>query len=147
MKKLLQKNKKAYFDYTIEESLECGIELLSYEIKSIIEGRFNLKGCFAKIIKNEVHIFDMHVAHYKNLHRTELLEEYRPRKLLLHKKQINKYKETLKKSQGFTLIPLEVYTNDKGKCKVLLGLCKGKKLFDKRATEKAKDILRDSQAL
>jgi SsrA-binding protein len=145
--KTLQKNKKAYFDYFIEESLECGIELLSYEIKSIIEGHFNLKGSFAKIIKNEVYIFDMHVKHYKNLHRTELLEEYRPRKLLLHKKQINKFKETLKKSQGFTLVPLEVYTNNTGKCKVLLGLCKGKKLYDKRATEKEKDTLRDSRYL
>ena len=145
LNRALQKNKKAYFDYFVLETLECGIQLQSYEIKSIIEGNFNIKGSFSKIVKNEVYIFDMHVKHYKNIHKTELLEQYRPRKLLLHKKQTNKFKETMKKSQGLTLIPLEVYLNEAGICKILLGLCKGKKLYDKRATEKAKDILRDSQ--
>lgn len=142
---LIQENKKARFDYSVEESIECGIELVSYEIKSISAGNLNLKTSFAKIVKNEVFIFDMHVKRLESAVQYLKIEEYRPRKLLLHKKQIQKLKETIQKNQGYTLVPLSIYFNDSGKCKVQLGLCKGKKLHDKRASLKEKDLKRESQ--
>lgn len=141
----LQKNSKAFFDYTILDEYECGIVLQGYEIKTISDGLFNLKGSFAKIVKDEVFVFDMHVSVMTSVHKSEVLDVLRPRKLLLHKSQINKLKDFLKKTPGSTLVPLSVYKNENGKCKVLLGMCTGKKLYDKREALKERDLKRESQ--
>lgn len=138
IKKLIHKNKKAYFDYEIIEDLEVGIMLKGCEIKSIRNSNVNLKGSFAKIIKGECFVFDMHVSKYENINSWDKnIEEKRERKLLLNKSEIIKYKSKLEEL-GYSLIPLNIYINQKNKCKMTLGLCKGKKLYDKRETLKRK---------
>ena len=121
------KNKKAYFDYNILEELEAGIALSGTEIKSIRRGSVDLKDTFAKY--EEGNIFNH--------------EERRTRKLLLHKKEILKLKEKVK-LEGLTIIPLKLYFQ-KNKVKVLIGIAKGKKLYDKRATLKEKDLKREAR--
>ena len=122
-------NKKAYHDYFVEERYECGIALFGTEVKSIRLGKVNLKESWAQVRKSEVWVEGMHISPYEqgNIFNRNPL---RPRKLLLHKKEIRKL-DTLVMRQGYTLIPLEVYLKD-GRMKVQLGLCKGKQLHDKR---------------
>ena len=134
------KNKKAYFDYTILESIEAGISLVGTEIKSIRKGSVDLKDTFITIKNNEAFILNMYIAKYEegNIFNHD---ERRTRKLLLHKKEIQKLKEKVS-TEGLTLIPLKLYFH-KNHVKVLVGLCKGKKLYDKRQDMKAKDAKRD----
>ncbi len=134
------KNKKAYFDYTILENLEAGISLTGTEIKSIRKGSVDLKDTFVTIKNNEAYIINMYIAKYEqgNIFNHE---ERRTRKLLLHKKEILKLKEKIK-TEGLTLIPLKLYFK-KNKVKILVGTCKGKKLYDKRAALKEKDLKRE----
>jgi SsrA-binding protein len=141
--KEIQTNKKAFFDYEILSKLEVGIELQSYEIKQIVNKKCNIKGSFAKIINNEVFLFGMHIEKFDNAVFYISIEEARTRKLLLHKKEIKRLVEEIKLNQHLTLIPLAVYINDLGKAKITLGLCKGKKDYDKRQTIKEKDIKRN----
>lgn len=132
-------NRKASFNYFIEEKIECGIELNGCEVKSIREGSCNIKDSYAYIRNNEVFLINMFIKKYKEgsiFNR----EETRKRKLLLHKNEIKKLRDKCEK-EGYTLIPLKVYFN-KNKVKIELGVCKGKKLFDKRETIKEKDIKR-----
>jgi SsrA-binding protein len=137
---MVQKNKSITFEYEILSVLEVGIELKSYEVKQIASNLCNIKGSFAKIINGEVFLFDMHIPVYSQSVFYERLEEKRVRKLLLHKKQIRRLFNEMKVNQSLTLIPSEIYINDKGKCKLTLCLCKGKKLYDKRADQREKDI-------
>jgi SsrA-binding protein len=137
---MIQKNKSITFEYEILSVLEVGIELKSYEVKQIASNLCNIKGSFAKIINGEVFLFDMHIPVYSQSVFYERLEEKRVRKLLLHKKQIRRLFNEMKVNQSLTLIPSEIYINDKGKCKLTLCLCKGKKLYDKRADQREKDI-------
>jgi SsrA-binding protein len=137
-----QKNRSITFEYEILSSIEAGIELKSYEIKQIASNHCNIKGSFAKIINNEVFLFDMHIPVYAQAVFYERLDEKRVRKLLLHKKQIKKLHNEMKVNQALTLVPADIYINDKGKCKLTLCLCKGKKLHDKRADIKERDIKR-----
>lgn len=132
-------NRVAKHDYFIVEEIECGIVLTGTEIKSIRKGECNIKDSYGIIKKNEVFLLNMFVSPYKegNLFNHK---ETRTRKLLLHKKEILKLNNKIK-LEGFTLIPLKLYLKD-GKCKVLLGLCKGKKNYDKRETIKERDIKR-----
>ena len=133
-------NRKARHNYFIEEEIECGIELLGNEVKSIREGSCNIKDSYAKIKNNEVFVINIFIKKYS--HSSFFNEsETRSRKLLLHKKEIKKLKEKLEK-QGYTLIPLKIYFNKDNRAKLLLGLCKGKKNYDKRETLKEKDIKR-----
>lgn len=133
-------NRKAKFDYFIEEEIECGIELLGNEVKSIREGSCNIKDSYAIIRHNEVYVINMFVKKYS--HSSIFTEsETRTRKLLLHKKEIQKIKQKLEK-EGYTLIPLKIYFNKSNKAKLLLGICKGKKNYDKRETIKERDIKR-----
>ena len=127
--KVIATNKKAYHDYFVEERYECGIALFGTEVKSIRLGKVNLKESWAQVRKSEVWVEGMHISPYEqgNIFNRNPL---RPRKLLLHKKEIRKL-DTLVMRQGYTLIPLEVYLKD-GRMKVQLGLCKGKQLHDKR---------------
>lgn len=134
-------NRKAKFNYFIEEEIECGIELLGSEVKSIREGSCNIKDSYARVKRNEVFIINMFIKRYSHTSEEFSKDETRERRLLLHKKQILKLKEKTTK-EGYALIPLKVYFNDKNKAKVLLGICKGKKNYDKRETIKERDIKR-----
>lgn len=130
-------NRKARFSYFVEEEIECGIELFGTEVKSIREGSCNIKDSYAYIRNNEVFVINMFIKKYKEgniFNRDEL----RQRKLLLHKKEILKLKQKIER-EGYTLIPLKVYFK-RNKVKILLGVCKGKKNYDKREALKDKDI-------
>ncbi len=134
-------NRRAHHDYFIDETIECGIVLTGTEIKSIRNGSANIKDSYAIIRNNEVILLNMFVSEYKegNIYNHK---ETRDRKLLLHKKEILKLKQKIEK-EGYTLIPLKIYFNKSNKAKVLLGVCKGKKNYDKRETIKERDIKRD----
>ena len=132
-------NRKARFNYFIIEEIECGIELFGSEVKSIRNGNCNIKDSYGVIRNNEVYLINMFIKNYKEASIFNK-EETRKRKLLLHKKEIIKLKEKIEK-EGYTLIPLKVYFN-KNKVKVLLGLCKGKKTYDKREVLKEKEMKR-----
>lgn len=133
-------NRKARHDYFIEEVLECGIVLTGTEIKSIRQGQANLKDSYAYIRANEVFVLNMFISPYKegNIFNHE---ETRSRKLLLHKKEIQKLKVKIEQ-EGYTLVPLKLYFV-RGKAKIALGICKGKKNYDKRETIKERDLKRE----
>lgn len=137
-------NRKARHDYFIEEEYECGIALTGTEIKSIRSGSCNLKDSYAIVRKGEVFILNMFIAPY---HEGNIFnhQETRTRKLLLHKKEIQKLDQKIK-LQGYTLIPLKLYFHH-NRAKILLGLCKGKKNFDKREAMKEKDLKREMQRI
>lgn len=137
---VLAKNKKAYHDYFIEEKLEAGIELLGTEVKSVKAGKISIKESFVRIIRNEVFIMNMHITPYEfgNINN---VPESRVRKLLLSRREINKWEAKIKE-QGYTIVPLSVYTKQR-LVKVEIALAKGKKLHDKRETLKRKDIDRN----
>lgn len=132
-------NRKAKYNYFIEDEYECGIELFGNEVKSIREGTCNIKDSYAVIRKGEVYLINMFVKTYEKT-GAFIKEETRTRKLLLHKKEILKLRDKIDK-ESFTLIPLKIYFKN-NKVKVLLGLCKGKKNYDKRETIKERDIKR-----
>lgn len=133
------KNRKAYFDYFIEKEIECGIVLSGTEIKSIRKGSANLKDTYARIKNGEVFVINMYIAPYEEGNRYNVPER-RERKLLLKRNEIVKLKSEVMKD-GYSLIPLKLYF--KGNyAKILLGLCKGKKLYDKRESIKERDIKR-----
>lgn len=136
------KNRKAYFDYFIEREIECGIVLSGTEIKSIRKGSANLKDTYARIKNGEVFIINMYIAPYEEGNRYNVPER-RERKLLLKRNEILKLKSEVMKD-GYSLIPLKLYF--KGNyAKVLLGLCKGKKLYDKRESIKERDLKRENK--
>ena len=136
------KNKKAYFDYFIEDEIECGIELKGTEIKSLRKGSGDLKDTFAIIKHNEVYLVNMYIAKYEegNIFNHD---ERRTRKLLLHKKEIKKLLEKVSR-EGYSLVPVKAYLKD-NKVKILLGIGKGKKNYDKRETIKERDLKREAQ--
>lgn len=136
----IARNKKAFHDYFIEEKLEAGIELHGTEVKSIKLGKVSIKESFIRIIKNEVFIMNMHVTNYEfgNINN---LPEIRVRKLLLHRKEIEKLMGKIAE-KGYTLVPLNIYTKNR-LVKIEMALAKGKKLYDKRDDIKKKDQKRD----
>ncbi|MBA9026824.1 MULTISPECIES: SsrA-binding protein SmpB [Bacillaceae] len=138
--KQLAQNKKAYHDYFIEETFEAGIVLQGTEIKSIRAGKANLKDSFAKIDRGELYLHNMHVSPYEQGNRYNH-DPLRTRKLLLHRKEINKLIGETKET-GYTIVPLKVYLKN-GFAKVLIGLGKGKKQYDKREDLKRKEAKRD----
>ena len=133
-------NRKARFNYFVLEEVECGIELFGNEVKSIKLGECNIRDSYAIIRKNEVYLINMFVKKYKES-SSFAAEETRTRKLLLHKKEILKLKNKTD-LEGLTLVPLKLYLV-RGRVKVLLGVCKGKKNYDKRETLKERDIKRN----
>ena len=137
---VLARNKKAFHDYFIEDKLEAGIELVGTEVKSVKAGKVSIKESFIRIIKNEIFIMNMHITPYEfgNINN---LSESRVRKLLLNRKEIEKWAAKIKE-QGYTIIPLSVYTKQR-LVKMEIGLAKGKKLHDKREALKRKDQERD----
>lgn len=134
------KNKKATFDYFIEEEIECGIVLKGTEIKSIRNGGANIKDCYAIIKNGEVFLLNMFISKYENGSIFNH-EERRTRKLLLNKREILKLRDKVEIS-GYTLVPIKLYFKG-NKAKILLGVAKGKKNYDKRESIKEKDIKRD----
>lgn len=138
--KVLAQNKKANFDYAIEETIEAGIVLQGTEIKSIRAGRVNLKDSFARIDRGEVRIINMHISPYEQGNRFNH-DPTRTRKLLLHRKQIDKLIGQTQQ-QGYSLVPIKLYIKD-GFAKILIGVGKGKKKYDKREDLKQKQMKRD----
>ena len=133
-------NRRAKFDYFVEEEYEAGIVLTGTEIKSIRNGHCSIKDCYGIIKNNEVFLLNMYIEQYKegNIFNHN---ETRSRKLLLHKKEIKKINEAIN-TNGLTIVPLKLYFKD-NKLKVLLGICRGKKSYDKRETIKERDIKRE----
>ena len=133
-------NKKAYHDYFVLEEYEAGIELFGTEVKSIRKGKVNLKDSWCNIVGGEIFANNMHISPYEqgNIFNRDPL---RPKRLLMHKKEINRLYGTVKQ-EGLALVPLSVYFV-KGKAKLKIGLCKGKKIYDKRETAAKKDAVRN----
>ena len=129
-RKLLANNKKARHDYFIEEVYEAGLVLTGTEIKSLRQGRVNLKESYAKIEKGEVFIYNMHISPYEQGNRYNV-DPLRDRKLLLHKQVIRKL-IGYTTQKGLTLVPLQIYINEKGLVKMEIAVARGKKLYDKR---------------
>ncbi len=140
--KIISKNKKAYFDYFILNTYEAGIELFGTEVKSVRAGNVNLKDSFCSIDKGELFVRGMHISPYEkgNVFNREPM---RHKKLLMHKREIMTLLGKVKQD-GLSLIPLSVYFSG-SKVKVEVGLCRGKKLYDKRAVESKKQADRDIQ--
>ncbi|HKM34097.1 MAG TPA: SsrA-binding protein SmpB [Lachnospiraceae bacterium] len=140
--KLVANNKKAYFDYFIEEKYEAGVMLHGTEVKSMRLGKCSIKESFIRIENGEVWVYGMHISPYEkgNIFNRDPL---RPKKLLMHKEQIKKLVGQLAE-KGYTLVPLQVYFKD-GRAKVEIGLAKGKKQYDKRQDIAKKDQRRDAE--
>jgi SsrA-binding protein len=137
MSKPIATNRKAYRDYEVLESLECGIELKGSEVKSLRAGKINLDDSFARFDGEEIFLYSAHISHYAQASYLNV-DPDRPRKLLLHKNQIQRIFGKLTQ-KGLTLVPLKVYFSDRGLVKVELALCKGKKLYDKRQSLKLRE--------
>lgn len=133
-------NRKAKYDYFIEETLECGIELRGNEVKSIRSGKASIKEAWVSVESREMVIKQMRITPWETSNRYDV-SEVRERKLLAHKAEIRKLSRAVQRDR-YTLVPLKVYFSDNGKCKVLVGLCKGKKNYDKREAQKERDIKR-----
>lgn len=143
--KVIATNKKAYHDYFILDTIECGIVLVGSEVKSVRLGNVNLKDSFCSITsQNEVFVKGMHIKNYEKA-SAFLEDEKRNRKLLLNKHEINKLASKVKQS-GFTLVPLKVYLKD-SLVKIEIGLAKGKHTYDKKESLKEKDIMRDTSRI
>jgi SsrA-binding protein len=139
--KVLATNKKAYHDYFIDDTLECGMVLKGPEVKSLRGGKVNLKDGYAKIQEGEVFLYNIHISPYSHTNYGAPDPE-RVRKLLLSRQEIRKLIGKVKE-KGIALVPLKIYFKSNGKAKLELGLCRGKKLYDKRATLKKKEGERD----
>ena len=135
------RNRKAYHDYFVLESFEAGIELFGTEVKSVRQGKVNLKDAWCSIEKGEIYVNGMHISPYEfgNIFNRDPM---RKRRLLMHKREINRLYGQLKQ-QGLTLIPLSAYFN-RGRLKIQVGLCKGKKNYDKRESIARKDAEREA---
>jgi len=136
----ISQNRKAFHDYFIDESFEAGIELFGTEVKSIRAGGVNLKDSYCEIDKGELFVHGMHISPYEkgNIFNKDPL---RPKKLLMHKREINRLLGLIKRD-GYTLIPLSLYFKG-SRVKMQLGLCKGKKLYDKRKDAAVRDAKRE----
>jgi SsrA-binding protein len=130
-------NRKASFEYNFIEKFEAGIVLIGAEVKSIRENGANISDAYCYVNGGEMFIKNMHISHLKNTKAEEQHEPLRERKLLLNKKEIRKISNELK-NQGLTVVPISLYTNDRGRMKINIALSKGKKLFDKRDSLKEK---------
>jgi SsrA-binding protein len=140
MKTILSNNKKAYYDYYIEEKLEAGIVLAGTEVKSVKAGKCSIKESYVKIENGECFIIGMNITPYENRDIVFRMDPVRPRKLLLHKTEIRKL-ESIVATKGYTLVPLNVYEQN-GLVKVELGVAKGKHNYDKRNSIKERDMKR-----
>ncbi len=140
--KILAENRRARYQYAIEDTLECGIELQGTEVKSMRSGKFSFSDSYARIINNELILVGFHISPYEfgNIHNHD---PDRNRRLLVHKQEIKRFKRKIDE-RGYTLIPLKFYLK-KGKVKLLIGIGKGKQTQDKRETIKKRDQMRDAE--
>ena len=138
---LITDNRKARFEYEILDSLECGLHLLGSEVKSLRAGKISLEEAYARVQNNEVWLVNCDIPEYKQATIWNH-EPKRLRKLLMHRREVLKF-ASLAREKGLTLVPLKLYFNERGLAKLLLGLCRGKKMHDKREVMKAKDMKRD----
>ncbi len=143
--KVIATNKKAYHDFEILEKYEAGLVLSGSEVKAIRAGRVNLKDSFVKFVKGEPFVFGMHISHLDSTNPYFKPDEKRPRKLLLHKKEINKLLGKTSE-KGYTVVPLKLYFNHKNLAKLEIALAKGKTLHDKRESLKKKILEREARA-
>ncbi|GAC1390133.1 MAG: SsrA-binding protein SmpB [Ktedonobacteraceae bacterium] len=142
--KVITVNRQAYHDYFVERTIEAGISLVGTEIKSIRDGKVNLRGAYAMVRKEEIWLENAHIAIYEQGNRYNH-EPMRNRKLLLHKKEIDQLQAKVA-TKGLTLVPLKLYLKG-GKAKIELGLCRGKKLYDKREAVAERDAKRDIERI
>lgn len=140
MAKVISKNKDSFFNYELLDRFEAGVELLGWEVKSIREGKANLKGAFCSFKGEELFLSNLHISQYMNV----LGDETRPRKLLLHKSQLRKLKESVK-TKGFSIVAVTLKWSSKGLVKVDIALGRGKNKADKRQTIKKRDLERDQR--
>jgi SsrA-binding protein len=142
--KVIASNKAAYYNYEILENYEAGISLLGSEVKSIREGKISLKDSYADIKGNEVFLINCHISPYEAANRFNH-EPRRERKLLLHRQEIKRLTGKIKE-RGFTLVPIKVLMNDKGKVKMEIALARGKKTYQKKEAIKERDRNRELRA-
>lgn len=133
-------NKKAYHDYFVDETLECGISLRGNEVKSIRDGKCNIKEAWVRVQNGNLVIRGMHISKWGTANDFDI-DETRERQLLAHKSEIRKLNAKVAQT-GVTLVPLKVYFSN-GKCKVLVGVCRGKHTYDKRESLKERDVKRE----
>jgi SsrA-binding protein len=138
--KVIATNRKAWFNFQIDDEFETGIVLVGTEVKSIREGRVSFQDSYADIKNGEVFLRQLHISHYKYAYNSNH-QSLRTRKLLLHRAEIKKIERKVKE-KGYTIVPLKIYFKNSN-IKVRIGLAKGKKLYDKRNSIKQKDIKRD----
>lgn len=144
-KKIITTNRKAYHDYSIEDEYQAGVVLKGCEIKSIRSGETNLTDGYCMFESGELFVKNMYIKPYKNRDGfSHKIEPDRDRKLLLTKHELRRLNQKVK-VKGFAIIPLKVIINENGYCKIIIGLCKGKKTYDKRQDIKEKDIQRDME--
>ena len=137
-KSIIIENRKARHDYFINDTLECGISLRGNEVKSIRAGKASIKEAWISTSSGDMIIKQMHITPWETANRYDV-DEVRDRVLLAHRSEISKFSRLVARD-GYTLVPLKIYFNSSGKCKVLVGLCKGKHEYDKRATEKERSV-------
>lgn len=142
MGETIAKNKKAYHDYFIEEKFEAGLVLSGSEVKGIRAHRVNLKDSFVRLVKNEAFLFNAHIGRLDTTHHYYGHEERGARKLLLHKKELQKLQKAVTRD-GYTIVPLQLYFNARNIAKIQIGIARGKLLHDKRNDLKEKDQKRD----
>lgn len=142
---VISDNRKARFNFEIEEVFEAGIELKGTEVKSLRNGKANIAESYAAEYRGEIWIYNVYIPEYTQGNRFNH-EPRRPRKLLLHKREINKLAGAVQK-EGKTIVPLKLYFNEDGRAKLEIALAKGKKLHDKRETEKKRDWQREKSRI
>jgi len=143
--KTIARNKKAFYDYDIIEKFETGIVLKGSEVKAIRDSRINLKDGFIKIIRGEMWMFNVHISHLNTAHAYYKPNERAERKLLMHKQQINKIFAKVQRD-GITIVPLNIYINDRNLIKISIGLAKGKNIADKRQSIKKREADQEARA-
>ncbi len=144
MIKKVAQNKKARYEYEIIETYEAGIVLEGNEVKALRSGRVNINDAYCRFIKGELWLLNAHIGHLETTNRSFAREERAPRKLLLHKKQLDKLFGKVHK-EGLTIVPLMIYFNERNIAKVSIALAKGKKIHDKRETLKRRTLDREAQ--
>lgn len=142
--KEIVRNKKAFFDFEILENFEAGIILKGSEVKSLRLSRANLKDSFVRIIKGEIWLLNAHISYLSTTNSHYKPDEKAPRKLLMHKKQIDKIFGFVSRD-GFTIVPISLYLNDKNIIKCRIAIAKGKNLHDKRETLRKKDADKEAK--
>jgi len=143
--KVVAENRKARFNYAIEDSIEAGVALTGTEVKSIRTGKATIAEAYADARDGEIWLVNANIPEYLQANRFNHLPK-RPRKLLLHRRQVNKLIGAVER-EGMTLVPLKLYFNEQGRAKIELALAKGKKLHDKRETERKRDWNREKSRL